>query len=111
MVMTVSWCKGVNLWSFARCLHHGVLTCNCCRIQHDLYPRDEFPCSGFTRQQARARSIEHQRVIVIMGNRQVSCAHRDLQRIDLCAGWHVDTRLSGRGGPNAIAATKLILRI
>ena len=25
MVMTVSWRKGVNLWSFARCQHHGVL--------------------------------------------------------------------------------------
>src|SRR5215510_505990 len=25
MVMTVSWCKGVNLWSFARCQHRGVL--------------------------------------------------------------------------------------
>src|SRR5262245_29716829 len=25
MVMTVSWCKGVNLWSVARCQHRGVL--------------------------------------------------------------------------------------
>jgi hypothetical protein len=25
MVMTVSWRKGVNLWSFARCQHRGVL--------------------------------------------------------------------------------------
>jgi hypothetical protein len=25
MVMTLSWCKGVNLWSFARRQHHGVL--------------------------------------------------------------------------------------
>ena len=25
MVMTVSWCKGVNLWSFAGCQHRGVL--------------------------------------------------------------------------------------
>src|ERR1700745_3605420 len=47
------------------------------------------------------RSIEHQGVIVPMFDRQVPCAHRDLQRIDLCAGWHVDTRLSGRGGPNS----------
>src|SRR5262245_12288420 len=97
MVMTVSWWKGVNLWSFARCLHHGVLTSNCCRIQHDLYPRDEFPYSGFA---PGPGSIEHQRVIVIMGNRQIPRAHRDLLRINLWAGWHVDTRLSGRGGPN-----------
>src|SRR5215469_12472724 len=48
-----------------------------------------------------ARSIEHQGVIVIMGNGQVTRAHRDLQRIDLCAGWHIDTRRSGRGGPNS----------
>src|SRR6516165_11353790 len=47
------------------------------------------------------RSIEHQGVIVIMGNRQVPCAHRDLQRIDLCVGWEVETRLGGRGGPNS----------
>src|SRR5215813_11399446 len=55
------------------------------------------------------RSIEHQGVIVIMGNRQVPCAHNDLEwtgyvrrvRKDLCAGWHVDTRLSVRGGPNS----------
>src|SRR5215469_11163237 len=48
------------------------------------------------------RSIgEHQGVIVIMGNRQVPCAHRDLQRIDLCAGRHIDTRPNGRGGPNS----------
>ena len=47
------------------------------------------------------RSIELQGVIVIMGDRQVPYGHHDLQRIDLCAGWHVDTRLSGRGGPNS----------
>src|SRR5215475_15489926 len=48
------------------------------------------------------RSIELQGVIVIMGNRQVPCAHRSLhlQRFDLCAGWLVETRLRGRGGPN-----------
>ena len=53
-----------------------------------------------------------------MGNGQVRCAHRDLQRIDLCVGWEVETRLGGRGGQtptpasiNAIAAIKLTLRI
>src|SRR5262245_7647061 len=70
-------------------------------LRRILYPRGEFPCSGFKRQQARARLIEHQGVIVIMGNRQVSCAERELQRIDLCAGWHGDTRLRGRGDPNS----------
>src|SRR5215471_2143238 len=42
-------------------------------------------------------SIEHLGVIVIMGDRQVSRAHRDLQGIDLCAGWD-KKRLSS--GPN-----------
>jgi hypothetical protein len=74
--MTVSWRKGVNLWSFARRQHRGVLargrgqffggnvegllahvhkgSAIAAEFNMFLYPSDEFPCSGFTRQQARA---------------------------------------------------------
>ena len=41
MVMTVSWRKGVNLWSFARCKHRGVLAEDFERTQAILRGNDE----------------------------------------------------------------------
>ena len=63
MVMTVSWRKGVNLWSFARCQHRGVLAEDFERTRVILRGNDEallahvgrdLQC-GFNRFRKRAR--------------------------------------------------------
>src|SRR5215472_10356501 len=63
MVMTVSWRKGVNLWSFARCQHRGVLAEDFERTRAILRGNDEgllahvgpdLQC-GFNRFRKRAR--------------------------------------------------------
>src|SRR5215472_15146423 len=63
MVMTVSWRKGVNLWSFARCQHRGVLAEDFERTRVILRGDDEgllahvgpdLQC-GFNRLRKRAR--------------------------------------------------------
>src|SRR5262249_4044907 len=63
MVMTVSWRKGVNLWSFARCQHRGVLAEDFERTRVILRGDDEGllahvgpdPQCGFNRFRKRAR--------------------------------------------------------
>ena len=110
MVMAVSWCEGVNLWSFAKCQHRGVLAEDFERKWVILRGNDEgLPAHvgpdlqrGFNRFRKRARCD------------RFSGARETDQRPDgtsIRAGVVEVPQTPTPASINAIAATKLILRI